>query len=250
MKFAKNFLKYAPLLFLFFTVLGTVSLQVFGETQVTENMIEVDATWSLAESPYVLTSNVLIMEGAILTIEPGVEIRFAGYYGLAVMGTLNATGSADNPILFTSDSASPSSGDWHSIRSNGDGARIILVHTIIEYSYIGVYDEDSHKTDILIDQSIIRHFSQYGVRFSNNDQDCIITNSEINGSGSNYGNYGIYGQAYHWDWDTGLNIAVRIENNALWIIHKVYFAFTLIVHTCPQTGEKQTNASSEEENSY
>ena len=36
---------------------------------------------------------------------------------------------------------------------------------------------------------------------------------------------------------------------ALWIIHKVYFAFTLIVPTCPQTGEKQTNASSEEENS-
>jgi len=41
-----------------------------------------------------------------------------------------------------------------------------------------------------------------------------------------------------------------ISSNALWIIHKVYFAFTLIVHTCPQTGEKQTNASSEEENSY
>ena len=41
-----------------------------------------------------------------------------------------------------------------------------------------------------------------------------------------------------------------VLNIALWIIHKVYFAFTLIVHTCPQTGEKQTNASSEEENSY
>jgi len=45
--------------------------------------------------------------------------------------------------------------------------------------------------------------------------------------------------------------SMRVEEiNALWIIHKVYFAFTLIVHTCPQTGEKQTNASSEEENSY
>jgi len=41
-----------------------------------------------------------------------------------------------------------------------------------------------------------------------------------------------------------------VINSALWIIHKVYFAFTLIVHTCPQTGEKQTNASSEEANSY
>ena len=37
---------------------------------------------------------------------------------------------------------------------------------------------------------------------------------------------------------------------ALWIIRKVYFAFTLIVPSWPQTGEKQTNASSEEENSY
>ncbi len=41
-----------------------------------------------------------------------------------------------------------------------------------------------------------------------------------------------------------------VQDDALWIIHKVYFAFTLIVPTCPQTGEKQTNASSEEENSY
>ncbi len=41
-----------------------------------------------------------------------------------------------------------------------------------------------------------------------------------------------------------------VITDALWIIHKIYFAFTLIIHTCPQTGEKQTNASSEEENSY
>jgi len=40
------------------------------------------------------------------------------------------------------------------------------------------------------------------------------------------------------------------NNYALWIIRKVYFAFTLIVPTCPPTGERQTNASSKEENSY
>jgi len=42
----------------------------------------------------------------------------------------------------------------------------------------------------------------------------------------------------------------RIKKIALWIIRKVYFAFTLIVPSWPPTGEKQTNASSKEENSY
>jgi len=189
-------------------------------------MIESDTTWTLAESPYVLTSNVLIMEGATLTIEPGVEIRFAGYYGLAVMGTLNATGSAANPILFTSDSASPSSGDWHSIRSNGDGARIILVHAIVEYPYIGVFDEDGSETDILIDQSIIRHFSQYGIHFSNDDPNCVITNSEIQGSGDNYWGYGIYGQESYWSWDwNDPYFLIRIENNTISETHRGLYLY-------------------------
>jgi hypothetical protein len=56
----------------------------------------------LAASPYIVTGNVVIPAGKTLTIEPGVIVKFAGYYSLKVNGTLRALGSPTNRIVFTS----------------------------------------------------------------------------------------------------------------------------------------------------
>ena len=87
--------------------------------------ISIDTTWTLAGSPYILTSNVVIEVGITLTIEPGVEIRFNSGTGLYISqyriydnwyhGALVAEGTADNPIIFTSNAATPSPGDWKGI---------------------------------------------------------------------------------------------------------------------------------------
>ena len=58
-----------------------------------------DVTWSPEGSPYVLSSNVTIAEGANLTIEPGVEVRPSeGNWHLNVLGTLRAVGTPADPI--------------------------------------------------------------------------------------------------------------------------------------------------------
>ncbi|XHC25298.1 MAG: hypothetical protein ACFHWZ_05650 [Phycisphaerales bacterium] len=74
--------------------------------------IGADTTWNLAGSPYEITSNVTLIGGATLTIEPGVVVLANTNTTLQVSnGHLSAVGTSGSPILFTSvlDSA-PGSG--------------------------------------------------------------------------------------------------------------------------------------------
>ena len=84
--------------------------------------------------------------GATLTIEPGVEVRFArlnngGYYPhaeLVVQGNVVADGTSTEPIRFTSAAASPKVGDWSAIRLDGASDRMleqnIFDHVVFEYA--------------------------------------------------------------------------------------------------------------------
>ncbi|MCP4671589.1 MAG: hypothetical protein GY857_09805, partial [Desulfobacula sp.] len=71
---AKTLLK--NILILFFIM--SFPLASFADTNVS-GTISTDTTWTLADSPYIVTGNVQVgkySSGATLTIEPGVEIRF------------------------------------------------------------------------------------------------------------------------------------------------------------------------------
>ena len=71
-----------------------------------------DTTWT-ADTEYVLTE-IVFVRGATLTIEPGTVIR--GLNGSALVidqdAMLMADGTADAPIVFTSNQDSPARGDW------------------------------------------------------------------------------------------------------------------------------------------
>ena len=73
--------------------------------------IDTDTTWTLAGSPYIVVSPVLVMEGVTLTIEPGVTVRFNSHKALPVYGELIAIGTSENPITFTSN-VGTNPGDW------------------------------------------------------------------------------------------------------------------------------------------
>ncbi|ACY15111.1 hypothetical protein [Haliangium ochraceum] len=77
--------------------------------------IAADATWT-ADKTYVLAAKIYVVEGAALTIEPGTQV--IGDPGAALIVTrgssINAEGTADAPIVFTSarPEGSRTTGDW------------------------------------------------------------------------------------------------------------------------------------------
>ncbi len=59
--------------------------------------------WTKERSPYLVEADCLVGEGSTLVIDPGVEVRFAGNYSISVNGGIEARGTAEEKILFTSD---------------------------------------------------------------------------------------------------------------------------------------------------
>ena len=57
-------------------------------------------TWSLADSPWVITGNVTIQQGAAVTVEPGVEVKLGAGVSIRVLGALEAAGEKDAMIYF------------------------------------------------------------------------------------------------------------------------------------------------------
>lgn len=83
-----------------------------GEVVQVEGNITEDVTWTTGNT-YVL-NQLTFIDGAVLTIEPGVTVL--GGQGTALVvattGRLEAVGTPDAPIVFTSDQVDPLAGDW------------------------------------------------------------------------------------------------------------------------------------------
>jgi len=62
-------------------------------------IINVNTTWSLADSPYSVVNDVQLAYGATLTVEPNVVINGGGL-SIKVWGTLDATGNEQSRIVF------------------------------------------------------------------------------------------------------------------------------------------------------
>ncbi len=102
--------------------------------------------WTTDDSPYIVTSDVVIPAGMTLRIEPGVVVKFNGYYGIRVEGTLTAVGVIGKRIIFTSihdkefgitrqsTPTMPGTKDWRGIEFTATGGQSsTLDNCIIRY---------------------------------------------------------------------------------------------------------------------
>jgi hypothetical protein len=108
--------------------------------------------WLNHTVPYILGGgNFTVADANILTINPGVNIRFDGDRQMNVVGSLVADGDNSNHIVFTTNSSTPYNGDWRRLLFNGSDAGTILDYCDISYGgsvtgNIDIYNSGSNVT--------------------------------------------------------------------------------------------------------
>jgi len=135
-----------------------------------------NTTWSLENSPYIVTEDVIVEPDVFLIIEAGVVIKFAINTSLIIDGALITQGNSTHRIVFTSNATTPQPGDWGGIRFKEDSSESSIINwAIVEYASRGVWvDRSSHR----IENSIIRN-NDYGVSVMFSAGAITISNSSI-----------------------------------------------------------------------
>lgn len=167
--------------------------------------ITTDTTWTLANSPYVVTNNVTINAGVTLTVEPGVVLKFNPTKGLTARGRLVANGTSTARIVFTSikdDSVNgDTGGDGATVGAKGDWAGITISTTeigadsamsFVDIAYAGQYFAalfayDSYS-NLSFDHSRVSQSGFYGIvcqskRPETNGFVLTMTSSSVTDSG-------------------------------------------------------------------
>ena len=150
--------------------------------------IVTSTTWTAAASPYLVTCDVTVNAGVTLTLEPGTRVRFrepnySQGIGLVVNGTLRAQGTADAPIVFTSNRSSPQKGDWKGISFGASSTNSLLDHVVVEYA--GAFDSYQGQTSgvtlntssVTVTNSAIRHNQYTGLNVASGSP--TLTDNDI-----------------------------------------------------------------------
>ena len=181
--------------------------------------ISTDTTWDLARSPYILTCSFIVDSGATLTIDPGVVIKFRNpFISLQINGTLNAVGSNELPIIFTSynddsyggdtnndgGATLPSAGDWQFIgNAYGQPAQINLDYVIARFGGSGsssatgmiyAFDNSDQNVSLSVNHSVIENSGSSGIYLDdyNGGSSLSVSNSTIRNNNST-GIFAYYG---------------------------------------------------------
>jgi len=114
-----------------------------------EGHISQNTTWTIGGSPYLVTGDVIVDAGTTLSIQPGVEVRFSGFFSLTINGSFYAVGNSLSQISFTSNEVEPKAGDWSTIRFTGEDTQFFeMKYCVVMYSTNGITIESTEKAVI------------------------------------------------------------------------------------------------------
>jgi len=178
--------------------------------------ISVNTTWLLANSPYLVTADVTVNAGVTLNIEPGVIVKFYPGGDLTVNGILNAVGTVDQRITFTSIKDDSLGGDSNfdgtaTYPRPGDWGRILFADSSVDssnnlqfaqirYGGAGVVQTSSASPNI--SNNLITMSSGYGLAHTNYSAPTISNNHILDNLGG-----GI---------SLGSTSSPSISNNQIW----------------------------------
>lgn len=178
---------------------GLSSLGLTAQTEVS-GIISSDTDWTPEDSPYLITNNIRVNNGATLTIAPGVEVLFTGLFSFQVFGELQAVGTDNNKIRFSSANTTPEKGAWKFIEfsENSSGALFDSDHNYLSGSRIenalieyGGGDNQSASlkivnTSIYLHKVVVRESGKSGVSFQKGPggtiSKSVISQSEFYGN--------------------------------------------------------------------
>jgi hypothetical protein len=186
------------LLLLFIVNCQLSAVNSFAQTNVSGGIFA-NTTWTLANSPYIVTDTVVVFPGYTLTIEPGVVVKFDTHVQLEIrQGQLIANGTITDSITFTSNATSPYPGVYEGVFVNGgtmtsqvkycnflyaaEALRIItpmvtgvtIKHCRVMYNIFGI---GTTSPNGLIDSCEIRYNTGMGESSTYNVTHCNISNN-------------------------------------------------------------------------
>jgi hypothetical protein len=147
-------------------LLFLISQSLFAQTNVSGGIYN-STTWTLANSPYLITGPIVVFPSKTLTIEPGVVIKVQGGFNattgypknyLEIRGNLVAVGTASAPIVFTTDSINPPNyvpyntpyQQWYGIViKSAQGATASFNYITVDHGYYGIDNQNLSATDTI-----------------------------------------------------------------------------------------------------
>jgi hypothetical protein len=143
---------------------------------------------SACSTDVIITGDLTINQNVTLNIASGKTFKFTttadtntGNYNsceLLVHGSLQALGTEEDKITFTSNATSPQANDWYGIRLRPNSVGKFN-NCNVKYGYCGI--EAISNDTLLVDSSLIESNQTYGINISQT-QSAEIKESEFNGS--------------------------------------------------------------------
>ncbi len=179
-----------------------------------------DLTWYNQNVPIVVLASITVRAASAnqtvgLTIEPGLEIRFDQNTKLYIgeytsynnyNGWINASGTAESPIVFTANSDEPTAGFWGGLhfQDQTTDASVVLDHIVVEYGQPNIY---ATNATFAITNSEIRYSGSIGIH--------VDTSANITIGGEAQGN-SIYQNTTYGIFQADSGISLDIGHNEIY----------------------------------